>query len=181
MTSTVVEENQRIVGDIIVIETTDDLTATAPTWTVVGSTSDSIELSPNSEIADSREHGEFTLQKDPVSEAWEISHAANMLSGPAQLQALGLLTDDFHERGTYDPGRNSNEAFRITVYADQAAYDAGNFKAQIGASNYVVAHDGGEINVDDYSTLSVVWHLRQRPVRIGLGGTLGNGGGGGGT
>ncbi|WP_435075957.1 hypothetical protein [Halococcus sp. AFM35] len=179
MTSTVVEENQRIVGDIIVIETTDDATATAPTWTAVGSTTDSIELSPNAEMGDAREHGEFVLQKDPVSEAWEIALSANMLSGPAQLQALGLLTDDFHVRGAYDPGRTSNEAFRITVYADQAAYDAGNFKAQIGASNYVAAHDGGEINVDDYSTISVVFHLRQRPVRIGLGGTLGSGGGGG--
>ena len=171
MTSTVAE-NKRIVGDIIVIETTDDHTATAPTWTVVGSTTDSIEMSPNAEIADSREHGDFILQKDPASEAWEVSHAANMLTGPAQLQALGLLTSDNKERGTYDPGRDGTEAFRITVYADQAAYDAGNFKARIGASNYVVAHDGGEINVDDYSTLSVVWHLRQRPVRLGLGGTL---------
>ncbi|EMA42658.1 hypothetical protein [Halococcus saccharolyticus] len=171
MTSTVAE-NKRIVGDIIVIETTDDHTATAPTWTVVGSTTDSIEMSPNAEIADNREHGDFILQKDPVSEAWEISHAANMLTGPAQLQALGLLTEDNKERGTYDPGRDGNEAFRISVYADQAAYDAGDYKAQIGASNYVVAHDGGEINVDDYSTISIVWHLRQRPVRLGLGGTL---------
>lgn len=180
MTSTVAE-NERIVGDIIVIETTEDATATAPTWTVVGSTTDSIEMSPNAEIADAREHGSFVLEKDPASEAWEVSTSANMLTGPAQLQALGLLTDDFRTRGSYDPGRDSNEAFRISIYEDQAAYDDGTFKAQIGASNYVVAHDGGEINVDDYSTISVVWHLRQRPVRLGLGGTLGNGGGGGST
>lgn len=171
MTSTVAE-NKRIVGDIIVIETTEDHTATAPTWTVVGSTTDSIEMSPNTEISDSREHGSFLLEKDPVSEAWEISFAANMLTGPAQLQSLGLLTDDYEERGQYDPGRDSTEALRISVYEDQDAYDAGDLKAQIGTGNHIRVHDGGEINVDDYSGISFVLHLRERPIRLGLGGTL---------
>lgn len=171
MTSTVAE-NERIVGDIIVIETSDDPNATSPTWTVVGSTTDSIEMSPNAEIADAREHGSFLLEKDPVSEAWEISFTANMLTGPAQLQSLGLLTDTFETKGSHDPGRDSTESLRISVYEDQAAYDAGTFKAQIGTSNHIRVHDGGEIAVDDYSTISFVLHLRERPIRLGLGGSF---------
>ena len=167
-----VPENERIVGDIIIIETCEDVTADAPTWTVVGSTTDSIEMSPNTEIGDSREHGSFQLEKDATSEAWEIAFTANVLSGPAQLQALGMLTDNFEMRGHYDPGRDGTEAIRITVYADQAAYDAGNYKAQIGTDNYVLAHDGNELNVDDYSTVSFVVHTRRRPIRLGLGGTF---------
>jgi hypothetical protein len=175
--TTTVAENERIVGDIIIIEVTDDITATAPTWNVVGSTTDSIEPSSEAEVQDSREHGEYNLQKDASSEAWEIAFTANILTGPAQLQALGLLTDNFAVKGSHDPGRDGTAAIRITVYQDQAAYDAGNFKYRLGTDNYLIIQDGGEMNVDDYSTVSFVIHSRRRPVRLGLGGTLGGGGG----
>lgn len=165
-------DGQTIAGGIIDIEHCEDVTATAPTWNLVAKTQDTVELSPNAENVDARVHEKFNLEKDVVSEAWEIAFSALLVTGPGQLQTLGLLTDDFREKGHADAPETDTQAIQITVYDDQAAKDAGEVKYQVASTNYVLMHDGGEIAVDDYSTVSFVIHSRERPIRVDLGGTL---------
>lgn len=169
--STSAQEGLTLVGDIIDIEVCSDLSETEPTWDLVAKTQDTIELSPNVEIASARPHEKMQQDKAGTSEAWETSFTQQIVSGPGQLQTLGLLTEDFKQAGQYD-SRDTTEVIRITVYADEAAKSAGEFKAQIGFENYLLAGDGGEIAVDDFSTESFVIHSRHRPLRLGLGATF---------
>jgi len=158
-------------GNIIDIEHVEDLTATEPTWDLVAKTQDTVGTSPNTNVADARVHEKFNLEKSATSEAWEISFSALIVTGPGQLQTLGLLTDNFEEKGHAD-SRDATEALRITVYEDQAAKDAGEYKYRTGVEDYLLVHDGGEIAVDDYSTVSFTIHSRHRPIRLGLGGSF---------
>ena len=164
-------QGRTIVGDIIDIEHCEDLTATEPTWDLVAKTQDTVETSPNTEVADTRLHERFNLEKSATSEAWEISFSALIETGPGQLQVLGLLTDNYEEAGHVD-SRDTAEALRITIYADQAAKDAGEYKYRTGIEDYLLVHDGGEVPADDYSSISFVIHSRHRPIRLGLGGSF---------
>lgn len=180
MSASNVTEGQTIVGDLIDIEVCEDVSATDPTWNKVAKTKDTVELAPNTEIANVREHGQFAQDKDATSEAWEISFSSQVVTGPGQLQTLGLLTDNFAEKGHNAVPGDSGEALRITIYEDAAAKAAGEMKYQVGTDDYILAHDGGELSVEDYSTLSLVIHSRVRPIHLGLGGEFDQSSGGGG-
>ena len=181
------EPDTPLVGDLIEIEHTSDFSATAPTWNVVGHTTDTIEPSPNVETAEIRQHGEFMMDQNAVSEAWETTFSKKITSGPGALDILGLIGDNFELYGYHDTreaaaaGNAPNEALRVTVYANVEARASGTVKYQLGFTDYILSRGDGEIAVEDFSTLELTIFSRSRPIRIDLGGVLGGGGGGGGV
>lgn len=168
---------ESLVGDIIEIEHTDDHTATTPQWDLVGKTKDTVEVSPNTEVAEVRHHGQYAMDKAPVSESWEIGFSTDIVTGTAQLQTLGLINETTQElKGSADSreGGGTAEAIRITVYAteEDAAAGAGSEKYQLATPDYIIAVDTGEIGVEDFSTREIVVHSRVRPIRLDAGGSL---------
>ena len=165
----------KIVGDIIEIEHTPDHTASSPTWTLVGATTDTVEVSPNTETTSGRDHSSKQQDKSAISEAWEIAFTRNIVTGVAQLQTLGLIDDSTYElKGSVDTRNSSNtaDAIQITVYADEAAKSAGNAKYQIATSDYLLQAEAGELSVEDFSTQDFTVHSRERPKRLDAGGSL---------
>jgi hypothetical protein len=166
---------QPIVGDLIEIEHTDDHTASTPTWNIVGKTVDTVDLSPNTDIAEQRRTGEFALDKSAVSGAWEIGFGADIVTGTAQLETLDLIDLSTHELREYVDSRetgNTADAVRVTVYDNEADQASGTVKWQVGTSNYIIEVGDGELSVDDYSTREFVIHSRMRPIRLDAGGSL---------
>lgn len=166
--------DQPLVGDLIEIEHTDDYTATAPVWDIVGHTTDTVEPSPNVETASIRQHGEFLMDVGAVSEAWEITFSKKIVSGNGALDILGLLGTNSELLGYYDTreGSATAEALRISVYANADDLDSGTAKYQLGVEDYILQRGDGEIAVEDFSTLELTILARLRPIRIDLGGTL---------
>ena len=177
------EPDTPLAGDLIEIEHTEDFAATAPTWNLVGHTTDTIEPSPNVENSQVRQHGEFIMDSAAVSEAWETSFSKKITSGPGALDILGLIGDNFELLGYHDTreGAAANEALRVTVYASVEDRAAGTVKYQLGFTDYILQRGDGEIAVEDFSTVEMTIVSRARPIRIDLGGVLGGGGGGGGV
>lgn len=166
---------ESLVGDIIEIEHTDDHTAGTPVWNKVGKTKDTVEVSPNTEVAEIRHHESYAMDKAPVSESWEIGFSADIVTGTAQLETLGLIdTNNYELLGSVDSreGTNTADAITVTVYATEADASAGNVKYEIGTNDYIIAVDTGEIGVEDFSTREMVIHSRIRPIRLDAGGTL---------
>jgi hypothetical protein len=164
-----------LVGDIIEIETTDDHTASTPTWTLVGKTKDTLTLSPNTEVAETRHHGAFAMDKAAVSEAWEMAFSADIVTGTAQLETLDLINTNTYELQGYADSRElsaANPAITVTAYASEADASNDNVKWEVGTSNYLVTVDSGEIGVEDFSTREMVIHSRIRPTRLDAGGSL---------
>ena len=164
-----------IVGDIIEIEHTDDHTASSPTWNLVGKTKDTVEMSPETEVADARHHGEFNRDKTATSEAWELSFSADIVTGTAQLETLGLIdTSSYELRGHVDSDEtsNANDAVSITVYDNESDRDDGTVKWEAATDDYVIVVDSGEVATEDFSTREFVIHSRRRPIRLDAGGSL---------
>lgn len=164
-----------IVGDIIEIEFTDDHTAGTPTWNLVGKTKDTVELSPNTEVAEIRHHERYSMDKSPVSESQEIAFSADVVTGTAQLEAMGLIdTNNYELKGSADSRElsASNPAVRVTVYATEADATAGNVKWRVATDDYIIIVDTGELGVEDFATREFVIHSRIRPIRLDAGGTL---------
>lgn len=159
-----------IVGDIIEIEHTADVNATAPTWNVVAHTADTVELAPNTENAEVRQHESEQMDKAAVSEAWEISFSRKFVTGSAGLSTLGLLGPNNELKGSQDTRESSNnaDALRISVYASREDRDAGNIKWQVQTDNYLLIRGSGEINVEEFALVEMVIHSRVRPVRSDL-------------
>lgn len=166
--------DQPLVGDLIEIEHTDDYSATAPTWDIVGHTTDTVEPSPNVETAEIRQHGEFLMDVAAVSESWQITFSKKIVSGNGALDILGLLSSNDELLGYYDvrEGSASNEALRISVYANADDLDSGTAKYQLGLKDYLLIRGDGEMAVEDFSTIEFTTYARLRPVRLDLGGTL---------
>lgn len=164
-----------IVGDIIEIEHTDDHTASSPTYDLVGKTTDAVEMSPNTEVADERQHASFQRDKTATSEAWEIAFAADVVTGTAQLEALDLIdTSTYELKGHVDSREtsNANDAIQITVYDNEGDQASDTVKWQVATDDYVLVVGSGSVQVEDYSTRDFTIHSRIRPIRIDAGGTL---------
>ena len=164
-----------IVGGIIEIEHTDDHTVASPTWTLVGKTTDTVEVSPNTETTSQRDHSSTQQEKTSVSEAWEIGFTANVVTGTAQLETLGVIdTATYELQGSADSRETGNtaDAIQITVYEDEAAKAAGTPKWQVATTDYLLQVESGEVSVEDFSTRDFTLHSRKRPVRIDAGGSL---------
>jgi len=164
-----------IVGGIIEIEHTDDYTASTPTWTLVGKTTDTVEVSPNTSVSDQRIHGSEQREKAATDEAWEISFTADIVTGTAQLESLGAIDSSTYElKGSVDSRNtgNTGDALQITVYEDQAAKDAGTVKWQVATSDYLLVVGSGTVDVEDFSTRDFTIHSREAPIRIDAGGSL---------
>lgn len=164
-----------IVGDIIVIEHTDDHTASSPTWDVVGKTTDTMTLSPNTSTAEERHTDSFQMDKTATSEAWTIGFTADIVTGTAQLETLGVIdTTDYELLGYVDTRESENtaDAIQITVYETQADQQSDTPKYQVATTDYMLQVESGELSVDDYSTRDFTIHSRIRPIRIDAGGTL---------
>lgn len=164
-----------IVGGIIVIEHTDDHTASTPTWDKVGKTTDTVEIEPNPETADRRHHGSRQLDKRNTSEAWEISFSASILTGSAQLETLDLIDTSTYEYQAYadsDETSNTADALRVTVYENKSDEQSDTPKWQVATDDYLLNVDSSEVDVEDFATREFVIHSRTRPVDIEAGGSL---------
>jgi hypothetical protein len=164
-----------LVGDIIEIEFTDDYDATDPTWNVVGKTTDTVEFSPGVETADSRIHSQFSRVVNAVSELWEISFSAHVVTGTAQLESLELIDTNNYELKGYADSRESdatNPAVKITAYANEADQSSGTVKWDLGTHDYLIVDGGAGLNVEDYSTRDITIYSRVRPIRLEAGGTF---------
>lgn len=165
-----------LIGDIIEIEHTDDHTASSPTWDLVGKTTDSVEISPNTETASQRPHSSRQQDKAAISEAWEIAFAANIVTGTAQLETLGAIDSNSYElQGSVDSNEteNTGDALQVTIYEDEAAKSSDTIKYQLATTDYLLVIGSGEISVEDFSTRDFTIHSRERPIRLDAGGTLG--------
>lgn len=166
---------ETIVGGIIEIEHTDDHSIADPTWTLVGKTTDTVEVSPNTSTADQRVHGSTQRDKAATDEAWEIAFTADIVTGTAQLEALGAIdTTTYELKGHVDSREtgNANDALQITVYEDEEAKSSGTPKWQIATSDYLLIVESGTVDVEDFSTRDFTIHSRERPVRLDAGGSL---------
>jgi len=166
---------ESLVGDIIEIEFTDDHTASTPTWNLVGKTKDTVEVSPNTEVAESRRHGRYAMDKSPVSEAWIIAFSSDIVTGTAQLETMGLYdttTDQIKGNADSRELSASNPALRVSVYATQNDATNDNPKWRAGTDDYIIIADSAEIGVEDFSTRELEVHSRERPTRLDAGGTL---------
>lgn len=166
---------QPIVGDLIEIEHTDDHTATTPTWNIVGKTQDTVDLSPDVNIAEQRLTAEFATDKSATSETWTIGFSADIVTGTAQLETIGIVDTSTYELKGYVDSRetgNTADAIQVTVYDNEADKASDTVKWQIGTSNYIIEVGDGELSVDDYSTRSFTIHSRMRPIRLDAGGSL---------
>ncbi|MFD1515665.1 hypothetical protein [Halomarina rubra] len=164
-----------IAGDIIEIEHTDDTSASTISWTLVGRTADTIEMSPNAETADRNLHGQFQLDKVVTSEAWEVTFSRDVTVPTASMEALGLYDSSNGEvRGHYDSrtGAATNEALQISVYENEQQRSSGSAKAQYGIDEYIIVVDSSELATDDFSTTEMVVHALTRPKRLDADGTL---------
>lgn len=159
-----------LVGDILELEQTDDVNATAPTWNVVAHTADSVELSPNTENAEMRQHESEQMDKAAVSEAWELSFSKKFLTGSAGLSTLHLLGPNNELKGSADTRKMAANApaLRVTAYASREDRDAGNVKWQVQTDNYLLIRGSGELNVEEFALIEFVIHSRARPVRTDL-------------
>ncbi|MDT3434687.1 hypothetical protein [Haloarcula sp. 1CSR25-25] len=166
---------ETLVGDIIEIEHTDDHSASTPTWNKVGKTKDTVEIAPETEVADVRHHEDFQRDKTATSEAWEISFAADIVTGTAQLETIDLIDTSTYELKGYADSRetgNTADAITITVYDNEADQADNTVKHEVGTTDYVIIADSGEMAVEDYSTREFVIYSRERPVRLDAGGSL---------
>jgi hypothetical protein len=164
-----------LVGDIIDIEHTDDHTASTPTWNKVGKTTDTMEIAPNVETASRRHHEDFQMDKAAVSEAWEITFSADIVTGTAQLETVDLIDTSSYELQGYADSResgNTADAITITGYASEADKASSTVKWELGTSDYLITVGTGELNVEDFSTREFVIHSRVEPVRLDAGGSL---------
>lgn len=164
-----------IVGGIIEIEHTDDHTASSPTWDLIGKTTDAVEMSPNTETADERQHASMQRDVAATSEAWEISFTADVVTGTAQLEALGAIdTNSYELKGHVDSRETGNnaDAIRITVYENEADAQSGTEKWQVATDDYLLLVGSGTVQVEDYSTRDFTIRSRIRPIRLDAGGTL---------
>lgn len=164
-----------IVGDIIEIEHTDDHTVASPAWNLVGKTTDTVEVSPNTSVSDQRVHGSKQRDKRATDEAWEIGFVADIITGTAQLETLGVIDTTTQElKGSVDSDETGNtaDAIQITVYANQADKASDTPKYQLATSDYLLVVGSGTLDVGDYSTRDFTIHSRQRPIRIDAGGSL---------
>lgn len=164
-----------VVGDIIEIEHTDDYEASTPTWTLVGKTTDTIEIAPNVEIADSRIHEQFVRDKAASSSAPEVTFSRHIVSPPGTMEALHLQDTTDYEMSFYSDTRQNDtnaEALRITVYDSEADRDADNVKKQWAFPAYILLVDSGEIAIEDFSTWEMVLHCLTEPIDLSAGGSL---------
>lgn len=170
-------EGVPLVGDIIEIEHTDDYSATAPSWTQIAHTVDTIEPSPNTETSEIRQHGEFQLDVAAVSAAWETTFSKKIVTGTAGLTALKLLGGNSELLAQYDTrdGSATAEALRITVFASEADRDTGTVKYQLGFTDYLLMRGDGSISPEEFSTVELTIRSRTSPIRLDDGGTLGGG------
>lgn len=164
-----------LIGDIIDIEHTDDHTASSPTWNKVGKTKDTVEISPNNEVAEVRHHEDKQMDKTATSESWEVSFSSDIVTGTAQLETVDLIdTTTYELKGSADSRETGNTADAITITAYDSEADKSNntVKWELGITNYVIVVDSGELAVEDYSTRELVIHAREPPVRLDAGGSL---------
>lgn len=171
------QEGVPIVGDIIEIEHTDDYSATAPVWTHIAHTVDTIEPSANTESAEIRQHAEFQMDVAAVSAAWETTFSKKIVTGTAALTELGLIGSNQELLGHYDTrdGDATAEALRISVFATEADRDSGTIKYQLGFDDYLLLRGDGSIGVEEFSTVEMTLRSRTNPIRLDAGGTLGGG------
>lgn len=170
-----VASGRSIVGDIIEIEHTDDHTVASPTWNLVGKTTDTVEISPNVDVAEARRQGSKQKDKAATGEGWEIGFTGEIVTGTAQLETLGLIdTSSYELLGSVDSREtgNTGDAIQITVYDNEADKSADTPKWQSATSDYVLVAGSGELSVEDFSTRDFTIHSRMRPIRIDAGGTL---------
>lgn len=164
-----------LVGDIIEIEKTDDHTATDPTWDVVGKTTDTVEISSGTETAESRVHGQYAQLVNAISELWEISFSAHVVTGTAQLEALGLIdTTDYDLKGHVDSQETGDTApaIKVTAYANEADQSSGTVKWDLATYDYLLITETANVQVEDYSTRDFTLFSRHRPLRLEAGATF---------
>lgn len=165
-----------VAGDIIEIEHTDDHTAGTISWNLIGKTHDTVEMSPNNEVAERRHHESLQMDKVVTSEAWEITFSKDITGGEAGLIELGLKDDSssYEYKGHADSRETGNtaDAIQITVYENEADKQAGTVKWQAATSDYIVRVDTGELAVTDFASFELVIDSRMRPVDRDAGGTL---------
>jgi hypothetical protein len=170
-----VSSGRSIVGDLIEIEHTDDHTASSPTWNIVGKTTDTVELAPNTDVAEQRLTADRQMDKTATTEAWEIGFSADVVTGTAQLETLDVIDTSSYELQGYADSRetgNTADALQVTVYDNEADKASDTVKWQVATSNYLLQVGGGELAVEDYSTREFTIHSRMRPIRIDAGGSL---------
>lgn len=164
-----------LVGDIIEIEKTDDYTATDPTWNVVGKTTDTVEVNSGTETAESRVHGQYAQLVNAISELWEIGFLAHVVTGTAQLEALGVIdTTDYDLKGHVDSQEETgtNPAIKITAYASEADQASGTVKWDLATYDYLLVTGTASVQVEDYSTRDFTLYSRHRPLRLEAGATF---------
>jgi hypothetical protein len=164
-----------IVGDIIEIEHTADHTPQSPQWNLIGKTHDTVELSPNVEVAERRHHESKHTDKSATMEAWEISFSKDIVAGTAALEELGLLdSSSYAYQGFADTRETGNaaDALMISVYENDSERQSNNPMWQVATADYLLLVDTGELAVEDYSTYEMVIHSREAPTDINAGGSL---------
>ena len=171
------DNSNKLAAPILQLEVTDDYTAATPTWTKVAHLADSIEISPNTEVADQNNFESCQLDKTTASEAWEQTFSKNVTTVEAGLQALGLLDSNYRMLGSVDTRTMSATApaVRFTAYQNEQALRDGTVGWQLGCEDYLLAAGSAEINPDDYALSEYTLHYRVRPIRLDLGGQLGTG------
>lgn len=153
-----------VTGGIIDIEHCADTAATTPTYTKVGETRGTVSWAPNVEMAESGSHGSLQQDKAAVSEAWALAFEAKILSTLGGMETLGLYDSTAGEfAGHVDVAAADNQAFRISVYEDQAAKDAGTTTIQIETADYICLLEEWALEEDDFSHWSAAVHSRTRP------------------
>lgn len=150
---------EKVVGDIIDVEHGTDLSGTA-TWTKVGETRGEVTYNSNVNVAETVIHSKKQMDKAPTNEAWEMSFEHLVLATLGGLSTLGILDSNNKLRGYRE--LDTDEGYRITVYEDQDAKDAGTVKLQIQTTDAFVVWESGTITDDDYSAGELTVHSRER-------------------
>lgn len=163
-----------IVGGIIEIDHTDDYNASSPTWNLVAHTADEIELSANTETAEIRQHGNFAMDVSAVSEAWELTFSKKITTGAAGFEVLNLISPAYEMKGSYDTreGATGAEAIRISHYNSDEERKAGNADYRLGIIDYAITLESSTLSPEEFALAETTTYIRERPVRMDLGGTL---------
>lgn len=172
------QQETPIVGGIIEFDHTDDYTAASTggsvTWNLVAHTADEIELDPGVETAEIRQHGKEVMDVSSVSEAWELTFSKKVTTGAGGFSILHLLTDAFEMAGSHDTRESSAkaEALRISHYPNDAARQTGDADYRMGIIDYNITRDTQTLTPEEFSLAETTTYIRERPVRMDLGGTL---------
>lgn len=149
-------------GGIIDIEHSND---GGSSYTVVGKTRGTVSWSPNTNVAESsNDHSSKHSDRAAVGEAWEIGFEGKVLSTLGGLDSLGVYDSANSEMdGSHDVPASSSEEFRVTVYEDADAKDAGTVTLQITVADYLLLLSAWNMEPDGFHTWECTVHARETP------------------